>query len=143
MYSFMMAQLKEYREFEAFGFDRLSDIKTGEPFTLDKKEYTEDLERFQDILGVRINDAHKTRIIIKTHVHQMRYLKSLPLHTSQFILPIDESGDYHIGYNIIPNYEFDIQILKTSLKFKVIEPQCCRDHIKMGFRRIYTSNLLT
>ena len=124
-------------ELRTFGIDRLSDIKTGEPFTLDKKEYIKDLERFQDIVGVRINDAPKTRIVIKTHVHQMRYLKSLPLHPSQFILPLDASGDYHIGYNVIPNYEFDIQILKMSMEVEVIEPQWYREHIKTEIEKMY------
>lgn len=120
-----------------FGIDRLSDLKQGDLMTVKRKDFEEDLNKFSNIVGVRVNDASLENIVLKTHEKHMHYLKSLPLHQSQYILPDTESGYYKVGYNIIPNYEFDIQILKMSMEVEVLKPEWYRNHIKAEIEKIY------
>ena len=120
-----------------FGIDRLSDIVLEGLMTINKKQFQKKLDKFSDIVGVRVNDSKIERIVLKTHEGNMRYFKSLPLHHSQAIIPDKEIGYYQISYYVIPNYEFDIEILKRSMDVEVIAPKSYRNHIKTEIEKIY------
>ncbi|WP_066224951.1 helix-turn-helix transcriptional regulator [Formosa haliotis] len=120
-----------------FGIDRLSDLKQGDLQSVNRKDFEEDLNKFSCIVGVRVNDASLENIVLKTHKKHMHYLESLPLHPSQHIKEDDEPGYYKVSYHIIPNYEFDIQILKMSMEVEVISPPSYRNHIKKEIEKIY------
>ncbi|WP_434036317.1 helix-turn-helix transcriptional regulator [Formosa sp. 4Alg 33] len=124
-------------ELRIFGIDRLSKIQQGELTTVQKKDFQEELDKFKDIVGVRINETPKERIIIQTDQKHMRYLKSLPLHHSQVILDDKNPEAIKISYEIRPNYEFDTQILKMSFEVEVLEPMWYREHIKSKIEAIY------
>ena len=55
----------------------------------------------------------------------IKYLESLPLHPSQFILPKNENGQYVVTYLLIPNYEFKTLLLELAdsiwLSVKIVE----------------------
>lgn len=120
-----------------FGVDRLSDLSKGALITLDTRKFQHQIDQFDQIVGVRVNNSKLEHIVLKTDAPNMKYFKSLPLHPSQSIIPDKETGFYQVCYDIIPNYEFDIQILKKSMEVEVIAPEWYRNHIKYKIEKIY------
>ena len=125
-------------EIRTYGIDRLSEITKGELISIDKEDFQDQLNQFDNIVGVSLKGSKIEKIILKTHDRNMRYLRSLPLHHSQSIVPDKEPGYYQVMFHIIPNYEFDVQILKMSMEVEVIKPQWYREHIKNEIQKIYT-----
>jgi len=67
----------------------------------------------------------------------LKYLESLPLHSSQEISWSDDKKYGYANYYLIPNYEFTTQLLKMSMELEVIEPPHYREYFKKEVEKIY------
>jgi predicted DNA-binding transcriptional regulator YafY len=118
-------------ETRTFGIDRISNIKIDQLSDIKKKDYNQDLEVFNNIVGLdheNNSEPYKVRLLInELHVN---YLECLPLHHSQVIHSKNSKGQYFVDYFLFPNYEFKSQILKMGKDALVISPSELKNEIK-------------
>jgi predicted DNA-binding transcriptional regulator YafY len=124
------------KEIRTFGIERISKIKLGKISKLKKATYLEQTKRFDAIIGLNYSDDSPKHIVLKISNRHKKYLESLPLHHSQNIIPCKDEGYWHVTYNLIPNYEFTIEILKMSIETEVLEPKWYRDKVKNELKKI-------
>ena len=86
-------------------------------------------EWFKTIYGVRKYDDMKIqRVLIKAYGKQVRYFRSLPLHSSQEEVEIHR--EYSIfSYDLTPDYDFIQDILSFGDKVEVVSPLSLRQRI--------------
>tara|TARA_R110002111_G_scaffold108261_2_gene166930 strand:- start:110 stop:1033 length:924 start_codon:yes stop_codon:yes gene_type:complete len=117
----------------SFGIDRMTELKLG-MLNLEKRSFYKDkLEKYKDILGVSFeleDPKEKVKIELLIDEEHTKYLSSLPLHHSQKIDSKTENNKQRVRYELIPNYEFKIQILKMGNKAELISPIELRNDIK-------------
>ena len=124
-------------EIRTFGIDRMSQIELDVLTHLNKGDYRNQLVQFDKIIGLNYSSEHPQHIVLKVNNHHINYLKSLPLHTSQQIHDCEDADYKLVSYDIIPNYEFEIQILKMSMEVEVVAPKTYRDKIKNIIKNIH------
>lgn len=107
-------------EFRTFGIDRIDklEVKT-ETFTPNRK--LNPIEIFNQTIGLVYSEKSAQTIVLSFSPIQGKYIKTLPLHSSQKIL-IDDEHECRISLVVVPNYELTQQILKHGDTVKVIEP---------------------
>ena len=105
--------------FMTFGIDRIEnlEIKT-DTFKPDKK--LNPIEMFNQTIGLVYSENVAQTIVLSFTPTQGKYIKTLPLHSSQKIL-IDDEQECKISLEVVPNYELIQQILKHGETVKVIE----------------------
>lgn len=113
-----------------FGIDRMENFKMGKVSKIKRKNYEVQLDQFVNIIGLNYTAHDKVeKISLRVYGKQIKYLESLPLHHSQKI-EIRENEEFGVvTYNLIPNYEFEIEILKMNSMVEVLEPVWFRDKI--------------
>ena len=124
------------KEIRTFGIERISKIKLGKISKLKKATYLEQTNRFDAIIGLNYSDDSPKHIVLKISNRHKKYLESLPIHNSQKIIPCKDEGYWHVTYNLIPNYEFTIEILKMSIETEVLEPKWYRENVKNELKKI-------
>jgi predicted DNA-binding transcriptional regulator YafY len=122
-----------FNEFRTFGIDRIEnlEIKT-ETFKPDKK--MNPIEMFNKTIGLVYSENTPQTIVLSFTPTQGKYVKTLPLHSSQRIL-IDDEYECRISLEVVPNYELIQQILKHGETVNVVEPQWLKDEIKEILKR--------
>ena len=82
---------------------------------------------FQSIYGVRkYDDMKPQRVLLKVYGKQVRYFRSLPLHSSQEEMEVHE--DYSIfSYHLAPDYDFKQDVLSFGDTVEILEPSEFRD----------------
>lgn len=117
-------------EIRTFGIDRMENFKIGKVSKVKRKHYEKQLNQFVNIIGLNYTAHHKVeKISLRVYSKQIKYLESLPLHHSQKI-EIEEGAEYGlVTYHLIPNYEFEIEILKMNSMVQVLEPEWFREKI--------------
>ncbi len=108
-----------------FGLDRMSATK------LLTKSFKEAEVSIPDSLSsvVGLNYTGKpTTVVLEAIPLQAKYLKSLPLHTSQTILKETKQGTL-FQYELIPNFELVQAILRLGSQVKVVEPETLKQEV--------------
>ena len=84
---------------------------------------------FQSLYGVRkYDDMKPQQVILKVYGKQVRYFRSLPLHSSQE--EVETHRDHSIfAYNLAPDYDFKQDILSFGDTVEVLEPIGLRQSI--------------
>lgn len=115
---------------KTFGLSRISNLKTLGLASLNPKEFSEQLKKFNRVIGLNY-DAHEKTEFIRLAVEpgQYKYLSSLPLHKSQSQEGKLPDGRVEVSLFVIPNYELKMQILKLGDKVEVLEPKFLREEI--------------
>lgn len=84
---------------------------------------------FKSVYGVRkYNDMKSQQVLLKVYGKQVRYFRSLPLHSSQ------EEVETHMGYSVFsyylaPDYDFRQDVLSFGDTVEVLEPELLRKGI--------------
>jgi predicted DNA-binding transcriptional regulator YafY len=122
-----------FNEFRTFGIERIEnlEIKT-ETFKPDKK--LNPIEMFNKTIGLVYSENTPQIIVLSFTPTQGKYVKTLPLHSSQRIL-IDDEQECRISLEVVPNYELTQQILKHGETVNVIEPRWLKDEIMNILKR--------
>ena len=94
-------------------------------------------EWFKTIYGVRRYDDMKIqRVLIKAYGKQVRYFRSLPLHSSQE--EVETHREYSIfSYDLAPDYDFIQDILSFGEKVEVLEPATVRKKLSETAAQLY------
>ena len=107
-------------EFRTFGIERIDKLEVkAETFKRDQK--LNPAEVFRQTIGVVYSHSTVQTVVLSFTANQGKYVKTLPLHTSQKVL-IDDENEYQVSLEVIPNYELTQQILKHGETVKVLEP---------------------
>ena len=87
-------------------------------------------EWFKTIYGVRKYDDMKIqRVLIKAYGKQVRYFRSLPLHSSQE--EVETHRDYSLfSYELVPDYDFIQDVLGFGDSVEIMRPLELRNRIK-------------
>jgi len=145
-YSFKPYLLKEYqnrwyvvglisgsKEFRTFGIDRIENLEiSAETFKRDKK--LNPAEIFKHTIGLVYSENEAQKIVLSFTPTQGKYIKTLPLHSSQRII-VDDETECRVSLFVVPNYELTQQILKHGETVKIIEPDWLVGEIKSVLRR--------
>ena len=119
---------KKLKDVRVFGIDRITDLKIKDKiFNPDKN--IDAINLFENIIGVRYSDAKAEKVILSFTHTQGKYIKSLPMHSSQRVL-IDNDDELRIELEIIPNYEFMQKVLMHNHSVKILEPKWLVKDIK-------------
>jgi predicted DNA-binding transcriptional regulator YafY len=120
-------------EFRTFGIDRIENLEIkAETFKPDEK--LKPAEMFEQTIGLVYSHSKAQTIILSFNAHQGKYIKTLPLHSSQQVI-VDDENEYRVSIHVVPNYELTQQILKHGETVKVIKPQWLVDEIKGILKR--------
>lgn len=120
--------------FRTFGLDRIDEIKvksdTFKPIKgLDPKKV------FEDVIGLYYTDIETEEVIIEVDTLQSKYLKALPLHSSQVI--ISENKDkVLIKYFLKPNFELTQKIIMMCDRAVVVKPKWLANEIKATLKSV-------
>lgn len=97
--------------------------------------------KLDETIGVDINEALPCEsVVVRVHGKQRGYISALPLHKSQrLIASTKDYVDYE--YNLIPNYNFQSEILRCGNSVEILSPLWLREEfIKMieSIKQLYT-----
>jgi predicted DNA-binding transcriptional regulator YafY len=133
-YNLMPYLLKEYQnrwyivgvveglnEIRTFGIERIENL-TIETETFKPNKKFNPLDKFNQTIGLVYSENTVQTIVLSFSAFQGKYIKTLPLHSSQKVI-IDNENEYRISLEIIPNYELIQLILRHGETVKVIEPE--------------------
>ena len=120
-----------------YALDRMMEVEVLQdtfkmPADLDAKTW------FQSLYGVRKYDDMKSqRVLLKVYGKQVRYFRSLPLHSSQE--EVETHRDHSVfAYNLAPDYDFKQDILSFGDTIEVLEPKSLRTSIKETINQLNT-----
>ena len=111
-----------------YALDRMLEVEIL-PDTFKSPEDMDAKAWFQSLYGVRKYDDMKSQqVLLKVYGKQVRYFRSLPLHSSQ------EEVETHKGYsvfsyNLAPDYDFKQDILSFGDSIEVLDPVSLRNTI--------------
>ena len=91
---------------------------------------------FQSLYGVRkYDDMKPQQVLLKVYGKQVRYFRSLPLHSSQE--EVETHRDHSIfAYDLAPDYDFKQDILSFGDTIEVLEPDQLRECISMTINKL-------
>lgn len=116
---------------KTFGLSRISNLKVLELTSLIPSEFIDQLKKFDRIVGLNYDASESAEIIqIVVSNQQYKYLKTLPLHSSQKLEEILPDGRVRLSLFLIPNYELNMHLLKMGDQVEVLKPLSLRENIK-------------
>ncbi len=116
------------KDFRTFGIDRIDNLIV-KPDTFTPNSDMNPLDSFQHIIGLTYSLGKREKVVLSFTPTQGKYIKSLPLHSSQKEL-IDNEEEYRIELDIIPNFEFQQQVLLHGDAVRVLAPEGLVEEIK-------------
>lgn len=131
---YLIAWDLDKKEFRNFGLDRITDFKLTYQST---ESPSIDITKFyQHAFGIECyNDPQK--VVLKFQKSQHAYLESLPLHTSQTI--VDLNDDFiQVELFVHPTKELVMEIMKYGAICEVIQPQTLREQVKEKVNEFYS-----
>lgn len=133
---YLLANEKNDKGFfvKTFGLDRITDLEiTKSTF---KKENFDATKIFQNSFGIISTLGQSPEeIILSFTKYQGKYIKSLPIHTSQEIL-IDNETELRIKLNLVPTFDFKQEILSYGENVIVISPRNFHNEMKLELEKL-------
>jgi hypothetical protein len=92
---------------------------------------------FSSLYGVRkYPDMKRERVLLKVYGKQVRYFRSLPLHSSQE--EVETTRGYSVfSYYLAPDYDFKQDVLGFGDSVEVLEPLSLRNSLSETFSRLF------
>ena len=129
---YIIGQLEQKEKFYTFSLDRIKNLKiTAEFFQRIKVDFN---LYFQNAFGITVNIDEPVEIILSFTPKQGKYIKTLPLHSTQKIL-IDNKHELRISILLKPAYELYSKILGYGDTVKVISPPMVVEEIKRRLKK--------
>ncbi|MFC2110685.1 helix-turn-helix transcriptional regulator, partial [Bacteroidota bacterium] len=132
---YIVGVTKEKDEIRTYGIDRLSNIEILNPSNINRAAYKEKLQKFEHTVGLTYGEGQPEKVCLLINELHVKYLKSLPLHSSQVVFPKNEDNKHRVEYYLYPNYEFITQILKIGIEAEVVAPPHLRTEVKNILKR--------
>lgn len=131
----ILGQDLEKNAMRVFGLDRITDLEIGKKYPKNRESLnTENL--FKDCFGIILpsKDQKVEEIILSYTPFQARYIKSLPLHSSQEIIA-ESPNEVKVRLNMYVTYDFVMELLSVGGEVKVISPRSLKDQVKKELKR--------
>ncbi len=126
----------EGRGLHTYALDRISDlIITNDTFKMPSDFSAKDY--FADSYGIWVNEAKQVeKVRIRAFGNQVNYLRTLPLHHSQYEIftGIDSSI---FEYCLKIDVEFTAELFKMGDRIEVLEPESLRDDIRESLKKMF------
>lgn len=120
-----------------YALDRMLSVEVL-PDTFKMPEEINAREWFKTVYGVRKYDDMKTqKVLIKAYGKQVRYFRSLPLHSSQEEVETHRNHSV-FAYNLAPDYDFKQDILSFGDTVEVLEPKELREEFSERINKMIT-----
>ena len=133
------AEHKEPMQFKTFGLDRITQLEVTATKAQRQKVNIEAL--FKNTYGVMIDtETPPQEIILSFDYEQGQYVKTLPLHPSQELLE-DNEDEVRISLQLVPNYNFVMEICARSQYVKVLSPASLAEEVKKHLKKAYEQYL--
>ncbi len=118
-----------------YALDRMMEVEIL-PDTFKMPEGLDAKAWFQSLYGVRkYGDIKPQQVLLKVYGKQVRYFRSLPLHSSQE--EIETHKGYSVfAYNLAPDYDFKQDILSFGDTIEVLAPVTFRDSIAETVKKL-------
>lgn len=86
-------------------------------------------EFFSNYFGITVdNDIKPSVVELKVFTPQVKYIESLPLHSSQMV--VEATPEYTIfRYRLAPTYDFKQEVLRYGPDIQVLAPEWFRDEV--------------
>jgi len=127
---YLIAVAEGESEIKNFGIDRLSQLEIKNTKSRKFEDFEKQLKQYEHIVGLDFSEPRNEEIVLKVHNKQIKYLRSLPIHKSQICLDGIDDDWGKVSYQLKPNYEFEMQILKMGNMVEVLKPKWFRAQIK-------------
>jgi predicted DNA-binding transcriptional regulator YafY len=119
---YLLAKDRNDRRIKTFGLDRILDFHTN-PGRFDYPVHLDVNEMFRYCFGViNPDDVQPEEIILSFEPEQGKYIKSYPIHESQFILA-DNEDELRIRLSLFITRDLVMEILYYGMSVKVISPE--------------------
>lgn len=131
---FLLARDRKDNKIKTFGLDRISylDIQHNMKF---KSEKFDGVKYMKYAFGITVvNDEEPVEVILSFTPIQGKYIKTLPLHSSQKVI-IDDETEFRISLKMCLTHDFKMELLSMGENVKVISPQRLIDDIKSTYER--------
>lgn len=106
---------------KSFSLDRISNVALLKNEVFSNVGFNVEKE-YQHVFGVLKSNEPIQSILISCSESQYRYLETLPLHHSQKLIS-KENSNFILSLEIIPTYDFIMEILAMGKEVKVLEPK--------------------
>ena len=113
---------------KSFSLDRISKLEVLKEEKFKKFSFNVE-EEYQHVFGILKSDFKIEQILIACTESQFRYLETLPLHSSQKLIR-QENQNFIISLELIPTYDFIMELLAMGKEVKVLEPSGLVDDVK-------------
>jgi len=133
---YVMANDNKDGNIKSFALDRLTNLE----ITSSKFEFPTDYsieENYRYCFGIiHPNDEVPQDIVLSFDPTQGKYVKTLPLHTTQQIL-IDNDEELQIKLKLCISHDLVMELLSFGDKMKVLQPKSLADEIKTVHQKAY------
>ena len=132
---YIVAYSEEHDEIRTFGFDRIHDpVLLFSQFN--SKEGLDVLDYFKDVYGLYpVENETIQTIVIEIAPTELAYFRSYPLHVSQEIVHVQNSGRARIKFNLIPSFELIRLFRSYGRNIRILEPEWLRLEVSEKFTR--------
>ena len=114
------------KENRNFSLDRITSLKISDnkftPFPFNVIQY------YEHAFGVETYEPAQ-KIILNFTAFQSKYIKTLPLHSSQELIYEDETN-CHFSYFMHPTHDFVMEILKYGEEVTVVSPDSLKQNLR-------------
>ena len=120
-----------------YALDRMLEVEIL-PDTFKVPEGLDAKAWFLSLYGIRKYDDMKSQqVLLKVYGKQVRYFRSLPLHSSQE--EVETHRDHSVfAYNLAPDYDFKQDVLSFGDTVEVMKPKTLRAAIKETINQLNT-----
>lgn len=124
---YLLAKSEAFKEPRIYALDRIRSVKeTKNSLKVPKKFKADDF--FSHFFGIIVDKRTPETIRLKVDADQVKYYKSLPLHSSQ--KEIETTEVYTVfQYQLVPTFDFIQEILSKGPSVEVLAPESFRDEI--------------
>lgn len=126
--------LKDNR-IKSFGLDRLTDLDITRRTFKYPKDYNMEM-KYRYCFGIISSDNDPQEIVLSFTAIQGKYIKTLPLHTSQSII-IDNEVELQVQLKLCITHDFIMELLSFGNNVKVIKPNSLAETIKEEHRKAF------
>ena len=124
---YLLARSEAYKEPRIYALDRIRAVSETQNALKIPKKFKAD-EFFSHYFGIIVDDCQPETIQLKVEASQVKYYKSLPLHSSQ--REIASTDKYTIfEYKLVPTFDFEQEVLSKGPWVEVLAPESFRDVI--------------
>ena len=124
---YLLARSEAYKEPRIYALDRIRAVNETKNALKIPKKFKAD-EFFSHYFGIIVDDCQPETIQLKVEASQVKYYKSLPLHSSQ--REIESTDKYTIfEYKLVPTFDFEQEVLSKGPWVEVLAPESFRDVI--------------